>query len=170
MGLVGPLVVGINRFVLSAPAPDLTRIANEDLVGVTVVLISCFYQSKEFLKIGYYVANEFIGEFDPENPPQSIEIDQLRRNIAADQPRVTRIPIDWYAGHDENVPYSEADPNIAEDEPIAVDDGEDIDMEDDEEDDIENMETGDYDVVMSGGEDSMDVANMQNQIIHSESN
>ena len=43
-------------------------------------------------------------------------------------------------------------------------------MEDDEEDDIENMETGDYDVVMSGGEDSMDVANMQNQIIHSESN
>jgi histone chaperone ASF1 len=56
--LVGPVPVGINRFVLQASAPNHSLIANEDLIGVTVVLISCFYMSKEFVKIGYYVNND----------------------------------------------------------------------------------------------------------------
>ena len=52
-----------------------------------------------------------------------------------------RIPIDWYAGHDENVPYTEADPNLLEDEPIAQegdeedDEGEEMDGDEAEEDD-----------------------------------
>lgn len=168
--LVGPLVVGINRFVLTAPAPDLSRIAQEDLIGVTVVLISCFYQSKEFLKIGYYTANEYMDEnYDPENPPATIDMSLLRRNIAADQPRVTRIPIDWYAGHDENVPYTEADPNLLEDEPIAQE-GDEEDDEGEEMDGDEAEEDDDVDMIMSGGEDSMDVGQMQNQLIRNESN
>lgn len=195
--LVGPLVMGINRFVLQAPPPDLSKIANEDLIGVTVCLISCFYQNKEFLKIGYYVANEYMEEFDPENPPNPVNIDLLRRNIAADQPRVTRIPINWYAGHDENIAYCDAETNANEEEGAVVDfnaigngendeeDGDDMDGEGDGEEDIDqdlDQEAVEEDIniggdegeiedmdMMSGGEDSMDVANMQH-LIRSESN
>jgi histone chaperone ASF1 len=151
--MVGPLVVGINRFVLQAPPPDYSKIAQEDLVGVTVVLISCFYVNREFLKIGYYVANEYTVEIDPENPPYPVRMDLLRRNIAADQPRVTRIPIDWNCNHNENIPYEEADPSVPVEEEMVMD-GE---MEDDME-------------MMSGNEDSMDVANMQNMMMKTESN
>ena len=188
--LVGPLVMGINRFVLQAPPPDLSKIANEDLIGVTVVLISCFYQNKEFLKIGYYVANEYMEEFDPENYPNPVNIDLLRRNIAADQPRVTRIPINWYAGHDENIAYTDAETNVNEEEALvdmaAMEDvegdneeegdddmeGDDVEVEDDMDeegdDNIEGVEMEESGM-MSGGEDSMDVANMQH-LIRSESN
>ena len=186
--LVGPLVMGINRFVLQAPPPDLSKIANEDLIGVTVVLISCFYQNKEFLKIGYYVANEYMEEFDPENYPNPVNIDLLRRNIAADQPRVTRIPINWYAGHDENIAYTDAETNVNEDDAIDLNaaentmeenedgdddmEGDDVEVEDDVDEeggnDAEGVEVEDADM-MSGGEDSMDVANMQH-LIRSESN
>ena len=50
---------------------------------------------KKFIQIGYYVNNEYSEEYDPENPPNPVEINKLYRNILADQPRVTRFPIDW---------------------------------------------------------------------------
>jgi len=118
--MVGPLVVGVNRFVLQAPPPNFKEIANDELIGVTVVLISCFYQDKEFLKIGYYVANEYTVDLVPNANgvgfviPNPVDITLLRRNIAHDQPRVTRIPIDWYGGHNENIPYEADDPNEGE--------------------------------------------------------
>mmetsp|Transcript_34341 Transcript_34341/g.42326 ORF Transcript_34341/g.42326 Transcript_34341/m.42326 type:complete len:269 (+) Transcript_34341:177-983(+) len=60
--LVGPVPMGVNRFVFEAPAPDHTKIPNQDLLGVTVVLLSCLYRSKEFIRIGYYVNNEYDDE------------------------------------------------------------------------------------------------------------
>ena len=56
---VGPVPVGISKFILQADAPDLARISQQDLVGVTVVLITCSYREKEFVRIGYYVNNEY---------------------------------------------------------------------------------------------------------------
>lgn len=56
---VGPVPVGISKFVLQADAPDPARISQQDLVGVTVVLITCSYREKEFVRIGYYVNNEY---------------------------------------------------------------------------------------------------------------
>lgn len=93
--MVGPVAVGMHRFILQAPAPDHTAIPDGDLLGVTVILITCSYMDKEFIRIGYYVNNELAGEYDPENPPPIVEITQVYRNILADKPVVTRIPIDW---------------------------------------------------------------------------
>ena len=56
---MGPVPVGISKFVLQADAPDPARISQQDLVGVTVVLITCSYREKEFVRIGYYVNNEY---------------------------------------------------------------------------------------------------------------
>lgn len=68
--LVGPVPMGVNRFVFEAPAPDHTKIPKQDLLGVTVALLSCLYRDKEFIRIGYYVNNEYD---DPEAAVESKE-------------------------------------------------------------------------------------------------
>ena len=54
------------------------------------MLLSCLYNDKEFVRVGYYVNNEYIDEAMRENPPEEVMIDQLQRNILADKPKVTR--------------------------------------------------------------------------------
>jgi histone chaperone ASF1 len=63
--LVGPVPVGVNKFVLQADAPDPSQLAQEDLLGVTVVLVTCSYKEREFVRVGYYVNNEY---HDPNAP------------------------------------------------------------------------------------------------------
>lgn len=93
--MVGPVSVGINRFVLQANAPNPALIANQDLIGVTVILITCSFMDNKFVQIGYYVNNEYSEPFEPENFPNPVDINKLYRNILHDQPRVTRYAIDW---------------------------------------------------------------------------
>lgn len=58
-------------FVLcpQADAPNTGLIPESDAVGVTVVLITCTYRSQEFIRIGYYVNNEYTDPELRENPP-----------------------------------------------------------------------------------------------------
>ena len=81
--LVGPIPVGVNKFVFhvrqsfrlspridlsntftitQANAPDPSKIPRHDLLGVTVVMVTCFYRNQEFIRIGYYVNNELCDE------------------------------------------------------------------------------------------------------------
>ena len=57
--LVGPVQVGKNKFVFSAPAPDVAAIPVKDLMEVTVILLTALYRDKEFIRIGYYVNNDY---------------------------------------------------------------------------------------------------------------
>jgi histone chaperone ASF1 len=98
--MVGPVSVGINRFVLQADAPNPQIINNCDLIGVTVILISCSYLDRKFVQIGYYLNNEYAIPFEPENYPNPVDINQMYRNILSDEPRVTRYPIDWTGNSD----------------------------------------------------------------------
>jgi histone chaperone ASF1 len=93
--MVGPIPIGVNRFILQTPAPDPKLIKNEDLIGVTVILLSCSYLNQKFVQIGYFVNNEYAEPFEPENYPNPVEIQKLYRNMLANEPRVTRFPIDW---------------------------------------------------------------------------
>lgn len=99
---VGPVPVGINRFVLQSDGPDANRIPQKDIRGVTVVLITCSYKNQEFIRVGYYLNNDYGNsiEIDEENPPP-LDISILQRYILADEPRVTRFPIDWGNGVNE---------------------------------------------------------------------
>lgn len=138
--LVGPVPVGVNKFVMQTAAPNPALIPKTDVrserrrlqycegadihatlqvLGVTVVLITCSYKGQEFIRVGYYVNNEW-GEELPEGaePPEDLEPSKVRllsgspdrtppfvltlsrasqvvRNILAEKPRVTRFPIDW---------------------------------------------------------------------------
>eukprot|EP00898_Chlorokybus_atmophyticus_P004486 jgi/Chlat1/5038/Chrsp329S00827 len=99
--MVGPVRVGSYRFVFQTDAPDPTRIPVADLVGVTVLLLTCSYNEQEFLRVGYYVNNEYTEEELRENPPETPILDKVQRNILADKPRVTKFPVKFDEPPDE---------------------------------------------------------------------
>ena len=172
--MVGPVPVGINKFVLQAVAPNHQAIAQEDLIGVTVVLVTCSFIDQEFIRIGYYVNNEY-PDYDPENPPAIIDVNKLYRTVLADQPRVTRFAIDWTGEANDataNPPVTDGEvvEVVDENEDDLVIDDEEEEEEEDEEDDDENaevdleVEEGEEDaMIVEPNEDSMDVLQMQQQ-------
>eukprot|EP00301_Raphidiophrys_heterophryoidea_P018588 c3587_g1_i1.p1 GENE.c3587_g1_i1~~c3587_g1_i1.p1 ORF type:complete len:248 (-),score=62.24 c3587_g1_i1:174-863(-) len=92
---VGPLQAGFMKFVFQVDPPDWGKIPAADLLEVTVVLLTCSYRSKEFIRVGYYVANEYTDPELKENPPAVPVIEKIQRHILADQPRVTKWQICW---------------------------------------------------------------------------
>ncbi|KAI0024007.1 ASF1 like histone chaperone-domain-containing protein [Xylariomycetidae sp. FL0641] len=93
--LVGPIPVGINKFVFEADAPKTSRIPDADILGVTVVLLTCSYDGREFVRVGYYVNNEYETDELNADPPAKPVIEKIRRSVLADKPRVTRFAIKW---------------------------------------------------------------------------
>lgn len=78
------------------------KLPAEEILGVTVVLVTCSYREREFVRIGYYVNNEYIPEVlteDPEEAQKSFDpiqhLGRVQRQILADKPRVTKFPIPW---------------------------------------------------------------------------
>ncbi|KAJ5174423.1 Histone chaperone asf1 [Penicillium canariense] len=93
--LVGPIPVGVNKFIFEAEAPDLQRIPSSEILGVTVILLTCSYDGREFVRVGYYVNNEYDSEELAAEPPAKPVIERIRRNVLAEKPRVTRFAIKW---------------------------------------------------------------------------
>ncbi|KAI9822454.1 MAG: Histone chaperone asf1 [Pycnora praestabilis] len=93
--LVGPIPVGVNKFIFEADAPDLKRIPTSEILGVTVILLTCSYDGREFVRVGYYVNNEYDSDELNAEPPAKPIIERVRRNVLAEKPRVTRFAIKW---------------------------------------------------------------------------
>ncbi|KAL2111364.1 hypothetical protein VUR80DRAFT_10210 [Thermomyces stellatus] len=93
--LVGPIPVGVSKFPFEADAPDTKRIPDSDIIGVTVILLTCAYDGREFVRVGYYVNNEYDSPELNDDPPAKPIIERVRRNILAEKPRVTRFAIKW---------------------------------------------------------------------------
>ncbi|KAG2484517.1 hypothetical protein HYH03_016657 [Edaphochlamys debaryana] len=117
---VGPVVQGSFKFVLEANPPNPELIPADDLVGVTVILLTCSYRGREFIRVGYYVNNEYVDEELRENPPEVPRVDRLQRSILADHPRVTRYVI----------PFDEPQPVEGEMQPMDEDTAMAMDMGD----------------------------------------
>jgi histone chaperone ASF1 len=104
--LVGPVPVGRNKFVLQADAPDSQTLPKDELLGVTVVLVTCRYKDREFVRVGYYVNNEYTKPgYDPDaDGPVSwpFALEHVTRHILADKPRVTKFAIPWDSSEVEN--------------------------------------------------------------------
>ncbi len=92
---VGPVAPGQYRFVFQADPPNFSALPSSDIVGVTIILLTCSYKNQEFLRVGYYVNNEYLDEGLREEPPAVPVLDKLVRSILSDKPRVTKYPIDW---------------------------------------------------------------------------
>lgn len=63
---------------------------------MTVLLLTCSYVGQEFVRVGYYVNNDYDDEKLREEPPQKVMIDKVQRNILTDKPRVTKFPINFH--------------------------------------------------------------------------
>ncbi|CAI4043601.1 hypothetical protein SKDZ_10G1020 [Saccharomyces kudriavzevii ZP591] len=138
--LVGPVPVGVNKFVFSADPPSAELIPASELVSVTVILLSCSYDGREFVRVGYYVNNEYDEEELRENPPAKVQVDHIVRNILAEKPRVTRFNIVW-DNENEGDLYPPEQPGVDDEDEEEDDDDEDEDEEDDD-DGEENDDEG----------------------------
>ena len=93
---VGPVPEGRHKFVFTADPPNPAQIPTSDVVGVTVILLTCSYRSQEFIRVGYYVNNSYADYPElTEEPPATPQFDKLKRNILATNPRVTKFKINW---------------------------------------------------------------------------
>lgn len=57
---------------------------------------------QEFVRVGYYVNNDYDDEKLKEEPPQKVIIDKVQRNILTDKPRVTKFPINFHPENSES--------------------------------------------------------------------
>ena len=90
---VGPIPAGINAFDFTAPAPAhnlLPSIEPDEILGVTVIIITASYRDKEFVRVGYYLNTYYEEEEYAENPPSVVEWEKLSRNVLIEKPKVTR--------------------------------------------------------------------------------
>ena len=60
-----------------ANAPDTNKIPLQDAVGVTVVLLTCGYKGQEFIRVGYYVNNEYTDPELKENQPTTPDFSKV---------------------------------------------------------------------------------------------
>uniref|UniRef100_J3M9J2 t-SNARE coiled-coil homology domain-containing protein n=1 Tax=Oryza brachyantha TaxID=4533 RepID=J3M9J2_ORYBR len=121
--LVGPVNVGTYRFVLQADPPDPSKIREEDIIGVTVLLLTCSYMGQEFMRVGYYVNNDYDDEQLREEPPAKLLIDRVQRNILADKPRVTKFPINFHPEPSTSAGQQQQEPQTTSPENHTGDDG-----------------------------------------------
>ncbi|KAK9790758.1 hypothetical protein WJX73_006500 [Symbiochloris irregularis] len=93
--LVGPVRAGQFRFVFQTDGPDPAKLPPDNIVGVTVLLLTCSYKDTEFIRVGYYISNDYTEDGLRESPPEPPRLDLLTRSILAENPRVTRFPCDF---------------------------------------------------------------------------
>ena len=102
---VGPVPEGRHMFVFQADSPDHTKIPARDILGVTAVFVTCSYHEHEFIRVGYFVHNDYESEEARETPPEVPDMTQtINRSIMAEEPRVTRFRINWGDGPANEIP------------------------------------------------------------------
>jgi len=143
---IGPLSVGAFTFVLEASPPDPQRIPSGDILGVTILLLSCHYKKSEFVRVGYYVNNEYDTKAMNDAPPSSLQIDRVVRTILQDSPRCTAFNISWDDESPDLLPPPPSDTTglIAEEEE-EEDDG-DYEASDDESESLDSNEDSEEDM------------------------
>ena len=100
-----PNQLGQMKFVFEGDAPDISKIPENDVIGVAAILLCCSYNGKEFFRCGYYLNITYDNEEMNINMPEKINVEHLVRNMLADKPRIVKYEIDWEGDNDnkENV-------------------------------------------------------------------
>ena len=139
-------------YLIKAPPPDPSRIPSSDLLDVTVVLLTCLYKDQEFIRIGYYVHNEYSEDHDNNTV---IKPEKIIRNILHDKPRVTRFNIGWDNDNKENSfkPLAKKENKYKND---SNDNNEMKDNDDQYDDDDDDEEQEDEEVDLDATDDEQD--------------
>lgn len=92
---VGPLYQGLTEFELECDSPNPEEVPQDELVGLTILIISFQFRQQEFLRVAYYTQVAYLDPSLNENPPIPIKKELLGRFITMAQPVVTATPINW---------------------------------------------------------------------------
>jgi len=99
----GPFHLGSMKFEFTGEAPDISKIPESEVLGVTAIILCCSYNNQEFFRCGYYLNNIYDNEEMNINPPEKVDKDRIIRSLLADKPRITRFDIDWDNENFDNV-------------------------------------------------------------------
>jgi histone chaperone ASF1 len=155
--LVGPIPVGVNKFVFQADPVDVTAMPAQDVLGVSVILLTASYDDREFVRVGFYSNNEYADQPKREAYTQllatgteeeraafkfeGVKQVAVQRNILVEKPRVTRFNIMWDNENFTDAPPIQEEPE--EEDTLAVDQEEEDEEEEDGEGDDNAEEDGD---------------------------
>lgn len=92
---VGPLCEGVTDFELVCDGPDPFEVPQDELIGLTVLIISFQFRQQEFLRVAYYCQAAYFTPQLNEHPPHPLQPDALGRFVVMPQPVVTATPINW---------------------------------------------------------------------------
>ena len=90
-----PNQLGQMKFTFEGDAPNITKIPENDVIGVAAILLCCSYNGQEFFRCGYYLNITYDNEEMNLNMPEKIDVAHLVRNMLSDKPRIVKYEIDW---------------------------------------------------------------------------
>ena len=90
-----PKQLGQMKFEFTGDAPNISKIPENDVIGVAAILLCCTYNGQEFFRCGYYLNISYDNEEMNMNMPEKIDLDHLVRNMLASKPRILTYEIDW---------------------------------------------------------------------------
>lgn len=158
--LVGPIPTGVNKFIFTADPVDVSQIPANDVLGVSVILLTASYDDREFVRVGFYNNNEYtdaglrekydalLASGSEEDRAmwkfEGVKNVAVQRNILTAKPRVTRFNIKWDNENFNDEPPEQEEPE-GEGEIVAIDElGEGgADGEEEEMEEAEEVEEGD---------------------------
>lgn len=83
--------IGKFKVILKIQPPNYNNFKLEELMEVTVILLTVSYQKTELIRIGYYLNNEIVFRNDADET-NSIKNENIIRKILSDKPRITYFP------------------------------------------------------------------------------
>ena len=87
--------IGKMQFELTGDPPEISKIPENDVLGVAAILLCCSYNGQEFFRCGYYLNITYDNEEMNINIPEKINVQHLQRNMLVDKPRIVKYEIDW---------------------------------------------------------------------------
>ncbi|CAJ15961.1 anti-silencing protein ASF 1 like protein, putative [Trypanosoma equiperdum] len=98
---VGPLAQGVTEFTMECDPPQVELVPTQEVLGVTILVISFQYREQEFLRVGYYTQVAYFDGRMNNCPPPVPQVELMGRFIAMPRPTVTVTPIAWNGGPSE---------------------------------------------------------------------
>lgn len=134
--LVGPIPTGVNKFIFTADPVDVSQIPANDVLGVSVILLTASYDDREFVRVGFYNNNEYtdvglrekydalLASGSEEDRAmwkfEGVKNVAVQRNILTAKPRVTRFNIKWDNENFNDEPPEQEEPE-GEGDIVAID-------------------------------------------------
>lgn len=162
---IGPVAVGLNKFVFEAAAPNINKLPSHEWLGTTIVLLQCSYRDQVFFRVGYFVKNDYTGDQLIEHP-DSITAREARERKTSEKIRAALMSGDGWEdfedfvrkrekkqrsgqykeGEDEEDDEDDEDKSVDEEEEEEEGEADDLIVEDEEDDEEEeNGEDDDED-------------------------